>query len=183
MENSQLTASSTQEDDGFTLFESRAISRYIVEKYATQGTQNLLPSKDASLKEKALFEQAASIELSSFEPHALDVILEKFFAQYVDSNILTCAVALTSTPFVCAAVRTPDEDRITKLLTTITSKLTVYDKILGNQQYLAGEHVTLADLWHLPLGFMLEKAGYNVMSDEGRPNVARYAYFEALAHT
>ena len=55
-----------QDDDGFVLYESRAISRYIAEKYDSQGA--LLIPKDA--KDKALFEQAASIESANFDGFA-----------------------------------------------------------------------------------------------------------------
>jgi glutathione S-transferase len=43
------------DDDGFILFESRAIAKYIAKKYAGQGTA-LIPAED-DLKGFALFEQ------------------------------------------------------------------------------------------------------------------------------
>lgn len=61
-----------QDDDGFVLYESRAICRYLAEKYADQGTPNLIPTE---LKAKALFEQAASIEYANFNPYAFTVFL------------------------------------------------------------------------------------------------------------
>ncbi|KAJ7880087.1 hypothetical protein B0H13DRAFT_1614055 [Mycena leptocephala] len=62
----------TQDDDGFILYESRAISRYLAEKSADQGT-SLLP---AGLKEWTLVEQAASVELANFLPVVLNVVTE-----------------------------------------------------------------------------------------------------------
>jgi glutathione S-transferase len=56
------------------LYESRAICRYLVEKYADQGTP-LLP---AGLKERALVEQAASLELANFHPAVIKVAAEVF---------------------------------------------------------------------------------------------------------
>jgi glutathione S-transferase len=44
------------DDDGFILFESRAIAKYIAKKYAGQGT-SLIPAED-DLKAYGLFEQA-----------------------------------------------------------------------------------------------------------------------------
>lgn len=55
-----------QDDNGFLLYESRAIGRYIAEKYANQGAP-LIPG---TLKGRALFEQAASIELTNFDLYA-----------------------------------------------------------------------------------------------------------------
>ncbi|PFH45941.1 hypothetical protein AMATHDRAFT_77876 [Amanita thiersii Skay4041] len=46
------------DDDGFILYESRAICRYIATKYASQGT----PLISIDPKANALFEQAASID-------------------------------------------------------------------------------------------------------------------------
>lgn len=54
------------------LYESRAICRYLAEKYAGQGTA-LIPTE---LKAKAFFEQAAAVEFAHFEPLAHEVYVE-----------------------------------------------------------------------------------------------------------
>jgi len=66
-----------QDDDGFILYESRAIARYVARKYASQGTP-LIPTE---LKAEALFEQAASIETSYFK-HASAAVAEGVFKKY-----------------------------------------------------------------------------------------------------
>ena len=66
-------AISTQDDDGFKLFESRAICRYIAAKYASP-TSTLIPT---DLKAHAIFEQAASIETSYFNTPAGTILYEK----------------------------------------------------------------------------------------------------------
>ena len=57
------------------MYESRAIGRYIAEKYAGQGTP-LIP---AELKAKAIFEQAASVEKDNFDALASKAVYEKVF--------------------------------------------------------------------------------------------------------
>ena len=52
----------SQDDNGFILYESRAICYYIAAKYPNQGTP-LLPTE---LKANALFHQAASVEIFHF---------------------------------------------------------------------------------------------------------------------
>ena len=68
----------SQDDDGFILFESRAICRYIEAKYPKQGI-SLIPTE---LKANARFEQAASIETADFEPSAVGISWEKAFKPY-----------------------------------------------------------------------------------------------------
>lgn len=65
------------DDDGFVLFESRAIARYIALKYRDQGNKILPDASD--IKATALFEQAASIEGSNFDPYASGIAAEKRF--------------------------------------------------------------------------------------------------------
>lgn len=65
-------SSCEEDEDGFKLFESRAISRYLTEKY---GNGRLLP-KD--LKGRALFEPMA-IEQAQFDPSASGLAVERFF--------------------------------------------------------------------------------------------------------
>ena len=56
--------------------ESRAICRYLETKYKGKGTE-LIPSKDAAAQ--GLFEQAASIETSYFDPYAAPIVFERAF--------------------------------------------------------------------------------------------------------
>ena len=56
--------------------ESRAICRYLEEKYKGKGTE-LIPTKD--IKANFLFEQAANIEAFNFNPAASVMVYEKIF--------------------------------------------------------------------------------------------------------
>ena len=63
-----------QDDDGFLLYESRAICYYIAAKYPNQGTP-LLPTE---LKANALFQQAASVEIYHFTNNILNAAEEMY---------------------------------------------------------------------------------------------------------
>ena len=65
------------DDDGFTLFESRAMCRYIAAKYRAQGNK-IVPDAD-DVQGNALLEQAVSIEGSNFDPFASGIAVEKVF--------------------------------------------------------------------------------------------------------
>ncbi|KAJ7720963.1 glutathione S-transferase [Mycena maculata] len=103
-----------------------AICRYIAAKYP--GCR-LVPT---GLQENALFEQAASVELTSFDHGRMG-----------DS---------------CEGVRVPrlrlglktDQAVVDQEIATLDKKLAAYDVILGKRKYLAGDELTLADLFHLP---------------------------------
>ena len=61
------------DDDGFKLYESRAIARYLIHKYG--GVGKLIPDT-SDLQKSALFEQAISIEGTNFWPIASKILFE-----------------------------------------------------------------------------------------------------------
>lgn len=75
-----------QDDDGFILYESRAICQYIASKYADQGTPGLVPDF-TDRKAYALFQQASSAELAYFNEYAEKAVLEKVIKPYVISEL------------------------------------------------------------------------------------------------
>ncbi|KDQ25500.1 hypothetical protein PLEOSDRAFT_1113463 [Pleurotus ostreatus PC15] len=141
------------DDDGFILYESRAISRYLATKYSGQGTQ-LIP-KD--LQAWAKFEQAASVEICNFDPYASGVVIENYFKPIFG--------------------QTPDEAQAKDLTEKLNANLDTYDLILSKQKFLGGDEFTLADLFHLPFGALLPPSGVNALQE--RPNVNRW--FDAIS--
>ncbi|CAE6477777.1 unnamed protein product [Rhizoctonia solani] len=66
------------DEDGTQIYESRAICRYLVAKYGKDS--GLLPNQ-SDIKAYGLFEQAASVEYSSFNPYAEPLTVERVFAK------------------------------------------------------------------------------------------------------
>jgi len=64
------------EDGDLAFYESRAICRYLVDKYAADSKVKLIP---ADIKKRALFEQWMSLEATTYTPE-VTVILKNFFA-------------------------------------------------------------------------------------------------------
>ncbi|KAJ7121944.1 glutathione S-transferase [Mycena filopes] len=139
------------DDDGFILYEMRAICRYLAEKYATQGPA-LIPL--TGLREKALFEQAASVETTTFLPAVLKVIEEagkRLQGQPVDQAVLDANVA------------------------AFGEKLDAYEVILGKHKFAAGDELTIIDFFHLLWAPLLgSRGGMDIMTQASRPNVTRW---------
>ncbi|PPQ66631.1 hypothetical protein CVT24_006923 [Panaeolus cyanescens] len=141
------------DDDGFILYESRAICYYIVVKYGNQGTPNLVPPP-SDLQATALFQQAVMVESHNFHIYAQPAVKERIYHPFYYAT--ECNTALYN-----------------QYLSTLEEKLEAYNGILGRQKYLAGDTLTLADLYHLPYGTLLnEIPGCEVMRKY--PNVARW---------
>ncbi|KAJ7134040.1 glutathione S-transferase [Mycena crocata] len=138
------------DDDGFILFECRAICRYLAEKYPDQGTRKLVPT---DLKAKALFEQGASIEFANFHPYASKIYMEGL-----------------SKPR-----RGLQKDQVVydDSLGGILLLCNIYGLILAKQKFIGGDELTLADLFHVSFGSLLAAAGCDLMTTKG-PNVARW---------
>ncbi|KAF5348798.1 hypothetical protein D9756_009781 [Leucocoprinus leucothites] len=136
------------DDNGFLLYESRAIARYLVDTYPEHGPQ-LIPTDS---KKRAIFEQAVSSEAFNFSRYASPLNFELVIKKLIGGQ--------------------PDSALVEDLTKTLSAKLDVYEKILSGQKYLAGDEITLADLFHIPNADLLIKGGLPLIQD--RPNVARW---------
>ncbi|KAJ7088738.1 glutathione S-transferase [Mycena belliarum] len=114
------------DDDGLVVYESRAICRYLAEKYADQGT----PLVPTGIPAKALFEQAASIEVATFYPLVFKIAME---AVYNPQRSLPV-----------------DEAGLAQAKTALAAKLDVYEVILGTQKYLGGNVCLRHDVGSFP---------------------------------
>ncbi|PPQ66639.1 hypothetical protein CVT24_006931 [Panaeolus cyanescens] len=140
------------DDDGFVLFESRAICHYIATKYAHQGP-DLIPQ---DLEKNALYQQWASVEAFQFETKAVGVVTEAFYKPVFWGQEKN---------------QTLYDEHLDKLGKT----LDVYETVLSKQKYLVGDELTMVDLNHLPYAMLLgARGGTNIMQDESRPNVVRW---------
>ncbi|PPQ65455.1 hypothetical protein CVT24_010786 [Panaeolus cyanescens] len=141
------------DDDGFILYESRAICHYIATKYAHQGPE-LIPQ---DLQKNALYQQWSFVEALHFEEESVGVLLEEYY-----------------NPVYFGQEKNPKlyDEHLTKL----GKILDIYETVLSQQKYLVGDEVTLVDLNHLPNAMLLgAHGGTNIMQDEStRPHVARW---------
>ncbi|KAG6805151.1 hypothetical protein H0H93_005527, partial [Arthromyces matolae] len=73
----------------------------------------------ADIKKKALFEQAASIELNNFDPFASKAVAEIVFKPYLGL--------------------TPNKEVHQELIVELGKRLDAYNVILSKQKYIAGD--------------------------------------------
>ena len=112
------------DDDGFVLYESRAILRYLDEKLP--GTK--LNGSDP--KSRALVEQWISVETSNFTPHAMKVIMQAFFGPMMGKPV--------------------DEAVVTAGREGVSKAAAVMDRQLAKHQFIAGDSFTIADISFMP---------------------------------
>lgn len=69
-----------------------------------------------------------------------------------------------------------DEAALQAALAAFEDKMDGYERVLAERTYLGG-NLTLADLYHLPLGTKLIEAGHGSALTDGkkRPHVAKWA--------
>ncbi|KAH6698491.1 putative glutathion S-transferase II, GST-II [Leptodontidium sp. MPI-SDFR-AT-0119] len=136
------------EDGDFTLYESRAICRYLATKYNGQSKDLIPDCKD--LKATALFDQWASVELTDFDAFASELVAQNLFYKWR---------GLEAIPEVV--------DLVTKKL---SDKLDIFDTLLAKQKYMGGNVFSLIDTFYMPYTEKLFEAGEGELTTS-RPNV------------
>ncbi|XP_020094199.1 glutathione S-transferase PARB-like [Ananas comosus] len=142
------------QDELTTIFESRAICRYICDKYAERGNKTLMGNKEGGFVARAAIEQWLEAEGQSFNPPSSALVFQLAFAPLM---------GLKQDP---AAVE-QNEAKLAKVLD-------VYDKRLGESRYLAGDEFSLADLSHLPNSHILVNKTEKGQLLTSRKNVGRW---------
>ncbi|WNG60956.1 glutathione S-transferase N-terminal domain-containing protein [Archangium violaceum] len=133
------------EDDGFTMYESRAIIRYLDAKLPGE---KLTPSDLPSL---GRMEQWLSVEQSYFSPSSMAIIMEVFFKPMMGGG-------------------KPDMDKVNKGRDGTAKALDVVDRALMSQAYLAGDRFSLADISWMPYLQYLSATPHGTLITE-RPHV------------
>ncbi|CAD6576389.1 MAG: hypothetical protein TREMPRED_001672 [Tremellales sp. Tagirdzhanova-0007] len=137
-------------DTGLEVYESRAISKYVAAKIKSP----LFPTTQ-DLSAYSAFETACDFEHSDFDTYAFgiwfEVVFKKMKQLETDQAILASHKA------------------------TLAKKLEGYERVLGKSRFVAGDNLTLADLFHLPYGQKaLDVGGVPGLTDGTLPNVTRW---------
>ncbi|KAF2025601.1 glutathione S-transferase domain-containing protein [Setomelanomma holmii] len=119
----------------FNLYESRAICKYLARKYAFP----LLP-RDDDIEAMALFDQAESIETQYFAGPAGSIAFERFAKMFMGLP--------------------PNETVVSEALRSVEAFFDVVERSLQENEYMAGKHFTLADIYYIPLIQRLFACGY-----------------------
>ena len=121
------------DDEGFVLYETSAINRYLEQKFPTPA---LVPDDPRGA---ALTNQWIGAAESYFVPHVAPLIIETLFRRYLGGEANLQAI----------------ESGHTKMQTALDA----IDRALQSSAYLAGETFSLADIHFMPYFEYLEKTG------------------------
>lgn len=121
--------------EGFTLYESRAICKYL----ATKHSFPLLPP-DSDIEAAALFDQAQCAEMLYFAEPAGGIAFEKFAKRFMGLP--------------------PDDAVVSDALRSVEMFFDIAERLLHHKDYMAGNDFTLIDIYYIPLIQRLFACGY-----------------------
>ncbi|SPJ78908.1 related to glutathione S-transferase PM239X14 [Fusarium torulosum] len=134
-------------DPVLVLSESRAIARYLASRYGQSGNK-LIPDDEVA---KAKFEEAASIELTSFDAVANPLAFEAHFKPMFMKQ-------------------EPKEQLVKDLKVRLERVLGLLDRKLSDQPFMAGEAITVVDFFYVPYMHHLKVNIWPTCLDD-RPNL------------
>ncbi|KAJ4802964.1 Glutathione S-transferase [Rhynchospora pubera] len=140
------------QDELTTVFESRAICKYICNKFPEKGNQTLMGGGDGGLLSRTSVDQWLEAEGQSFIPPSSALVFQLAFVPMFGFKQDPAAI----------------EQNEAKL----ANVLDVYDCRLGESKFLAGDDFTLADMAHLPNGHILVSKNEDLFMS--RKNVGRW---------
>ncbi|AUX23937.1 glutathione S-transferase [Sorangium cellulosum] len=137
----------TLEDDDFTIYESRAIIRYLDQRLP--GT----PLTPTELRARGRMDQWISVEQSYFSTPAVTIMMQRLFMPMRGQQT--------------------DEEKVKAASAEVARTLDVVDRALASQDYLAGSSYSLADISWMPYlhALVVAKAGELITA---RPHVAAW---------
>ncbi|GES94054.1 glutathione S-transferase [Rhizophagus clarus] len=138
------------DDDGFHIYETRAIARYLINKYQGTKTSTILIPSD--VQKAALVEQFISVETSYYTQPLSKLVMQLVYLKRQGKE--------------------PDLKIVNEAREELDKVLDVYEKLLEGKDYLTGEF-SLADILHVPITFYAFNAGEGELWDK-RPNVSRW---------
>ncbi|KAI9180987.1 hypothetical protein LWI28_024936 [Acer negundo] len=136
-----------EDGDDLTLFESRAITAYVAEKFKETGT-DLIRHKD--IKEAAIVKVWIEVESQQYQP-AISPIVYQYFVAPIQG-------------------KSPDQAIVDANVEKLGKVLDIYEAKLSESKYLAGDFYSLADLHHLPYTYYFMKTPCASLVNE-RPHV------------
>ncbi|KAJ1687753.1 hypothetical protein LUZ63_019143 [Rhynchospora breviuscula] len=139
------------QDDDFMLFESRAISRYILRKFKS----DLL--REDNPKEATLVNVWLDVEYGQYNPPAGVIIYNALVKPMIGQVV--------------------DQQAINVNLEKLKKVLEVYEARLSQCKYLAGDFISFADLSHFPCTYCIMLTQYKSVLDS-YPHVK--AWWEAI---
>ena len=136
------------QDGDYTLFESRAIIRYLAEKYKSEGPDLL----GKTIEERGLVNQWLEVEAQNFHPPIYNLTLHLLFSSKLGFP--------------------QDQNLVKESEIKLGKVLDIYEERLSKSKYLGGDFFSLADLSHLPfLHYLVNQMGKDYMVKE-RKNVS-----------